>query len=100
MNRVLVALTVFALAAPPALAGGASGGVVNKGGIVSPNAAKPGVSGGGGSGVTPNGSKPGTSSGGGSSSPNGAKPGSSSGGGSGTVTPFGGKGGLSGDVHK
>ena len=97
MNRVLVALTVFALAAPPALAGGASGGVVNKGGVVSPNGAKAGVSGGGGSGATPNAANPGTRGGGGVS-PNGANPGTRGGGG--TVTPFGGKGGISGDVHK
>jgi hypothetical protein len=86
MNRVLVALTIFALAAPPALAGGAAGGVVNKGGIVSPNGSKVG-GGTDGRGV------------GGIVRPNGAKPGTSSGG-SGPVKPFGDRGGIGGDGHK
>jgi hypothetical protein len=93
MNRVLVALTIITLAATPALAGGAAGGVVNKGGIV----------------ITPNGAKPGSSSAGGSALGGGRSPSIASGqvngppvniGPVGRVSPFGGKGGLSGDVHK
>jgi hypothetical protein len=105
MHRVLVALIILAVAASPALAGGAGGGVVNKGGIAtSPNGPKPdGSTDGRGVGgiVSPNGSNPGVSVGGGSGvSPNGSNPSTSRGGDSGPVKPFAGKGGISGDVHK
>ena len=64
MKTVLTLAALAALVTSPAFAGGASGGVVNKGGIVvSPYGSKP--TGGTGPIVTPFGSKPGTSSGGG-----------------------------------